>query len=493
MTTTTAVAFRSIPLDLLSAHPANRAISSDEKLASLAESLRCLGQTTPIIVRPLGDSFQILAGHRRHRAGRIAGLETLEAKIIEADDQTALCVVAVENLQREDLTHLEQAEQIAQLLAAGQDPLEIAAQLGRTVAWVTARAHLRHLHMVWREGLTAGKFEWASIGYLERIARLPEAIQIELAADLDNGLYDPESLEKFDEDLAERYLHQLAKAPWKLDDLAVDPAAGPCSTCTKRSGCQQTLFADMAAADRCLDAACWRSKLATHTRSTAHALAEKHRTVAVVIEPRHGATTPPTDLPPQAAVVSSRQIERCAKREAGAIAAVDAETGERCWIKPTSWADKATRQALGQEVEPEQAAPTKPDPTTTPAERREAKRVAQRVGWRLEAIDHALHTKPDDPPPLEDIVAVFVAFGLEDFDPLTANGWKEVHAMDLPGMTRRLWQHVLKKGLLLGTYNQKTDTGTPDGMHDLETFAGLTPAEQEAKALVEIPEPKRKG
>ncbi len=88
-----------------------------EKLETLADSIRSHGIIQPITVRRLeGDHYQIIAGERRWRAARMAGLSELPARIVDADDREAMVLALVENLQREDLNPVEQAKGLRRLL-----------------------------------------------------------------------------------------------------------------------------------------------------------------------------------------------------------------------------------------------------------------------------------------------------------------------------------------------------------------------------------------
>ena len=88
-----------------------------EKLETLADSIRSHGIIQPITVRRLeGDHYQIIAGERRWRAARMAGLKELPARIVDADDREAMVLALVENLQREDLNPVEQAKGLRRLL-----------------------------------------------------------------------------------------------------------------------------------------------------------------------------------------------------------------------------------------------------------------------------------------------------------------------------------------------------------------------------------------
>lgn len=79
----------------------------DETLAELAQSIKELGIVQPLTVRKIGDKYQIIAGERRFRASKIAGLKTVPAYIRNVDDEQVLEMALVENIQREDLDPIE--------------------------------------------------------------------------------------------------------------------------------------------------------------------------------------------------------------------------------------------------------------------------------------------------------------------------------------------------------------------------------------------------
>ena len=93
-----------------------RQIFDESALSELAESIRQNGVIMPIAVRQTGETYQIIAGERRWRASRMAGLKTIPAVILDVDENTAKLLTLVENLQREDLNPLEEAEGYRQLM-----------------------------------------------------------------------------------------------------------------------------------------------------------------------------------------------------------------------------------------------------------------------------------------------------------------------------------------------------------------------------------------
>ncbi len=88
----------------------------EQALNELAASVKKYGVMQPVIIRPIEDgNFEIIAGERRWRAAKIAGLDTIPAVTKEIDDQTALAMALMENIQRENLNPLEEAEALQRL------------------------------------------------------------------------------------------------------------------------------------------------------------------------------------------------------------------------------------------------------------------------------------------------------------------------------------------------------------------------------------------
>ncbi|ALN88386.1 ParB/RepB/Spo0J family partition protein [Lysobacter capsici] len=112
---------RNLPVDSLSAGKYQPRKHWDEaKLAELAESIKAQGVIQPIVVREIGErggkTYEIIAGERRWRASRLAGLSTIPVVIREVDDRTVVAMALIENIQREDLNPLEEAQALSRLI-----------------------------------------------------------------------------------------------------------------------------------------------------------------------------------------------------------------------------------------------------------------------------------------------------------------------------------------------------------------------------------------
>jgi len=89
---------------------------ADEALADLVESIRAEGLLQPIVVRPVGDKFQLIAGERRWRAFQKLGIKTIPARVMTSSDASSASLALIENLQRADLNPIEEAHGYASLI-----------------------------------------------------------------------------------------------------------------------------------------------------------------------------------------------------------------------------------------------------------------------------------------------------------------------------------------------------------------------------------------
>jgi ParB family chromosome partitioning protein len=139
------VGVRVIPVDNIESNPNQpRTIFDAEALHELAASVREHGVLQPILVRPLGQNrYQLVAGERRWRASKEAGLVTIPALVEELDDDTALEIAIIENLQREDLSPLEEATMYDRMVREhGYSIRKLAEKLGKDKGYLENRLRL---------------------------------------------------------------------------------------------------------------------------------------------------------------------------------------------------------------------------------------------------------------------------------------------------------------------------------------------------------------
>jgi len=118
----------------------------EEALGALADSIREVGVLQPVLVRPVGDGFELVAGERRWRAARRVGLQTIPALVRETDDSAALEHALIENLHRDELNPLEEAAAYQQLIEDfGLTHDDVASRVGKSRATVTNALRLLQL------------------------------------------------------------------------------------------------------------------------------------------------------------------------------------------------------------------------------------------------------------------------------------------------------------------------------------------------------------
>ncbi len=178
--------FRVLPIERLQrGRYQPRTHMAPEALNELAESIRAQGVVQPILVRPLNEGFEIIAGERRWRAAQLAGLSEVPVIVRDIPDQAAMAVALIENIQREGLSPIEEAAGLKRL----QDEFhlthqEIATHIGRSRAAVTNLLRLLALEGEVREQLETGQLE---MGHGRALLALPRAAQLSLAQDIVAG------------------------------------------------------------------------------------------------------------------------------------------------------------------------------------------------------------------------------------------------------------------------------------------------------------------
>lgn len=268
-----------------------------EKLRELADSIKASEVHQPILLRPLPASrvaetsqpwkradlgqnpwpfakgltrnsgpieYELVAGERRWRASQMAGKVEIPAMIRELTDEQALEVQVIENLQREDVTELEEAEGYEVLMRTGNlNADQVAAKIGKSRSYVYGRLKVLELCSKAREALRDGKIDF-SRGLL--IARIPdEALQLKALHFCEGGGYygEPPGYRRCAEHVQQNYMLKLSSAKFKITDASLVAKAGSCKDCSKRTGANPDLFQDVSA-DVCTDPKCFRTKEEAH-------------------------------------------------------------------------------------------------------------------------------------------------------------------------------------------------------------------------------------
>ena len=259
--------FQYIAIDTIHESATNPRRTFDEaKLQELAESIRTNGLIQPITVRPNSDGFEIVAGARRFRASQIAEVFSVPARIVEISDAQTLEWQLVENSQRVDVHPYEEAQGFQRLLdMPGYDVATLVDKSGKSASHIYARLSLLQLIPSIAEAFSA---ERITASHANLLARLPQDTQAEAFEqcwrkdwqDKEPHLLPAKHLSAWIQ--SNLYL-ELAEAPFSKKDPSLNPAAGACVTCPRRSGYNTSLFADVQG-DQCLDGACYETKINAH-------------------------------------------------------------------------------------------------------------------------------------------------------------------------------------------------------------------------------------
>jgi ParB family chromosome partitioning protein len=180
-------------------------------LNELAASIRSQGVMQPVLVRPLGSDgmtrYEIIAGERRFRAAQLAGLEDIPVLVREVDDQAAAAMALIENIQREDLNPLEEAQGIARLISDFNFTHEQAATaVGRSRSAVSNLLRLVNLAEPVQTMLMAGDID---MGHARALLAVDAASQIALATQVVSKRLSVRETEK----LVARTIEELANPP----------------------------------------------------------------------------------------------------------------------------------------------------------------------------------------------------------------------------------------------------------------------------------------
>ena len=173
-------AVRLLPIRLIDPNPEQPRRSFDEAaLQELAQSIRTVGVIQPIIVRPEGERYTIIAGERRYRASRLAELEEIPAIVRDWDAQKRLEAALIENLQRDDLNPVEEAAGVRRLMDEAGLTQEAAAQrLGKSRPAVANLLRLLTLPESVLQLLRDGKL---SAGHARALVAVDPRRQVQLA------------------------------------------------------------------------------------------------------------------------------------------------------------------------------------------------------------------------------------------------------------------------------------------------------------------------
>jgi ParB/RepB/Spo0J family partition protein len=273
------------------------------KMAELVMGIAAMGVNTPILLRPLPGTrvadttaingrrgaprptYEIVAGERRFWASLIARKTTIPAMIKSMADGEAQEFQLVENLQRDDLTELEEAEGYRQLCeATGIRKEDIAAKIGKSRTHVYQILQLLKLGQEARDAFRAGKFEFSKALLLAGVA--DPKLQLKALKEVTNVGYGGRTItvRDFRDWLQQNVMLKLDHAPFDIQDVTLNDGAGSCADCPKRTGVNRDIFEAFDSPDMCTDAKCYGVKASVSLQRIKDAAAEKGMTVIAGVE-----------------------------------------------------------------------------------------------------------------------------------------------------------------------------------------------------------------
>lgn len=152
---------------------------SEDAINELSESIKEHGVIQPIVVRPVGDRYEIIAGERRFKATTLAGLQTIPAIIINLNDKESAEVALIENVQRQDLTPIEEAISYKKILDMGYLNQEnLAGKIGKSQSSIANKLRLLNLDEEVQEALLNGKISERHARSLLKLTNKEEQVEL---------------------------------------------------------------------------------------------------------------------------------------------------------------------------------------------------------------------------------------------------------------------------------------------------------------------------
>jgi ParB/RepB/Spo0J family partition protein len=257
-----------VPLESISVSETNKMFRDEsdftpEALKELADSILEHGLIAPVTIRPgkKEGKYELVAGERRYRACKLAGLVSISCVIRTLTDEQALDIQLTENVQRKDIHPMREAKAYQFLQETKKwSTAELAVRFAKGETYILQRLRLITLIPEASKDFSAGAMNLAQALV---IARLQEADQKEVVKNCSDSIDKKkyyESVAQLEDYIADNITRELAKAPFDTKATDLVPKVGSCDSCQKRSGAQSKLFADVVERDRCFDSVCFMIK-----------------------------------------------------------------------------------------------------------------------------------------------------------------------------------------------------------------------------------------
>lgn len=236
----------------------------EDALTELSRSIAQYGVMTPVLLRPLGEKYELVCGERRYRASLMAGKTEIPANIRNLSDDEAFELQIIENLERKEVHPLDEAEAFRRMLDSGKYQLQdIATKLAKTEVFVTQRLKLNDLTENIKRDFFNGEL---NLSQAVLVARLEHEHQDEIYEGYKDRSVPGYGTTKQLQNFIDKVSIEMDTATFSLDKQYRDLPI--CNVCPKRTCNNTLLFPDYQDKDSCMDKKCFRIK-------TEHALIEK--------------------------------------------------------------------------------------------------------------------------------------------------------------------------------------------------------------------------
>lgn len=234
----------------------------EDGLKELAESIKQHGVLNPILVRlTKADKAEIVAGERRYRASKMLGLDDIPVIVLDCNDSDAEEIRIVENLQRAEIHPMEEAEGYLRLIESKQYTADIiASKIGKSESYIRKRLRLCNLSSQLKVAFLKNEI---TLSVAQILTRIPDHGSQQKAFDYirEDSRNGEITFSDALETIHDHFMLDLTRAPFNQKDATLDPAAGPCTTCPKRSGNEKDLFPELKSGNICTDMVCFNRKV----------------------------------------------------------------------------------------------------------------------------------------------------------------------------------------------------------------------------------------
>jgi len=239
----------------------DRKVFDPDTLKELADSIKMHGLLQNLTVRKNGkaNSFELVTGERRYKAAQLAGLVDLPCKILELSDTEFKEVMLVENLQRENIHPLDEAESFLRLSDTLKES-DIALRVGKPVKYIKERIALNNLTSKGKDLFRNSTMQLGHALVLCLFQKQQQNQAIDQVIRREDGFKYFDHPQELKEYMQRHVLCSLSNAIFDVNDADLLPQAGACSTCTKQTGADSELFACVTSEAKCTDPICFVKK-----------------------------------------------------------------------------------------------------------------------------------------------------------------------------------------------------------------------------------------